>query len=129
MLIVVPFHNLKIGDSNDPPLGVYIECRFSVNSEPVELLMFLPPVRNSPKGLEAPPQRYSMSLLMKCANEITRRPRLPPDDIQALPGCYMTPSSIHMLVQPELETSCFNHDTVLEVSSAGKTIQDAEKFE
>nr|GFD07997.1 hypothetical protein [Tanacetum cinerariifolium] len=70
--------------------------------------------------LEAPPRRYSRSLLMKCANGITRRLRLPPDDIQALSGCYMTPSSIHILVQPELARSCSNHDPVLEVSSAGK---------
>nr|GEZ22814.1 hypothetical protein [Tanacetum cinerariifolium] len=51
MLIVVPFHNLEIGDSDDPSLGVYIESRFPVNSEPVELLTFPPPVRNSPKGM------------------------------------------------------------------------------
>nr|GEW36531.1 putative ribonuclease H-like domain-containing protein [Tanacetum cinerariifolium] len=50
MLIVVPFHNLEIDDSDDPPFGVYIESRFPVNIEPVELLMFPPPVRNSPKG-------------------------------------------------------------------------------
>nr|GEW58569.1 hypothetical protein [Tanacetum cinerariifolium] len=36
---------------NDPPLGVYIESRFLVNSEPVELLTFLPPVRDSSKGV------------------------------------------------------------------------------
>nr|GFA54368.1 hypothetical protein [Tanacetum cinerariifolium] len=53
--------------------------------------------------LEAPPQRYSRSLLMKCANGITRRPRLPPDDIQALSGYYTTPLLIHMLVQPEVK--------------------------
>nr|GFA56052.1 hypothetical protein [Tanacetum cinerariifolium] len=51
MLVVVPFHNLEIGDSNDPPLGVYIESRFPVNSEPVEQLTFSPLVRNSPKGV------------------------------------------------------------------------------
>nr|GFB78288.1 hypothetical protein [Tanacetum cinerariifolium] len=38
MLVAMPFHNLEIRDSNYPPLGVYIESRFSVNSEPVELL-------------------------------------------------------------------------------------------
>nr|GFA61495.1 hypothetical protein [Tanacetum cinerariifolium] len=91
MLIVVPFHNLEIGDSNDPPLG-----------------------------LEAPPRRYSRSLLMKCVNRITRRPRLsgingrgcsrlPPDDIQALSGWYMSPSSIHMLVQPKVQESMCQH--------------------
>nr|GEY55603.1 hypothetical protein [Tanacetum cinerariifolium] len=37
-LNAVPFHNLEIRDENDPPLGVYIESRFPVNSEPVELL-------------------------------------------------------------------------------------------
>nr|GFC39263.1 hypothetical protein [Tanacetum cinerariifolium] len=79
MLIVVPFHNLEIGDRNDPPLGVYIESRFPVNSEPIELLTFTPPVRNSPK-----------SVLV-----IVYRLLLPPDDIQALTGCYMTPSLIH----------------------------------
>nr|GFD30813.1 hypothetical protein [Tanacetum cinerariifolium] len=47
--------------------------------------------------------------------------RLPPDDIQALSGCYMILSSIHR--------SCSNHDLELEVSSAEETIQDAEKFE
>nr|GFB25522.1 hypothetical protein [Tanacetum cinerariifolium] len=49
MLIVVPFHNLEIGDSDDPPLGVDIESRFLVNSEPVELLTF-PPSDKLPKG-------------------------------------------------------------------------------
>nr|GFD15475.1 hypothetical protein [Tanacetum cinerariifolium] len=51
MLIVVPFHNLELGDSDDPPLGVYIESKFPVNCKPIELLMFLPPVRNSPNGV------------------------------------------------------------------------------
>nr|GFB76475.1 hypothetical protein [Tanacetum cinerariifolium] len=51
MLIVVPFHNLELGDSDDPLLGVYIESRFSVNCEPIELLTFPPLVRNSPKGV------------------------------------------------------------------------------
>nr|GFC64594.1 hypothetical protein [Tanacetum cinerariifolium] len=51
MLIVVPFHNLELGDSDDPPLVVYIESRFPVNCEPIELLMFPPPVKNSPKGV------------------------------------------------------------------------------
>nr|GEY05107.1 coiled-coil domain-containing protein 186-like [Tanacetum cinerariifolium] len=46
-----PFHNLEICDSNDPPLGVYIESRFLVNSETVELLTFTPSVRDSPKGM------------------------------------------------------------------------------
>nr|GFB84454.1 hypothetical protein [Tanacetum cinerariifolium] len=51
MLIVVPFHNLELDDSDDPPLGVYIESRFPVNYEPIELLTFPPPVRNSLKGM------------------------------------------------------------------------------
>nr|GEU53697.1 reverse transcriptase domain-containing protein, chloroplastic [Tanacetum cinerariifolium] len=51
MLVAMPFHNLEISNGNDPPLGVYIESRFPVNSEPAELLTFLPPVRNSPKGV------------------------------------------------------------------------------
>nr|GEY30949.1 hypothetical protein [Tanacetum cinerariifolium] len=50
-LNAMPFHNLEICDSNDPPLGVYIESRFLVNSEPVELLTFPPPVRDSLKGV------------------------------------------------------------------------------
>nr|GEZ48480.1 hypothetical protein [Tanacetum cinerariifolium] len=40
-----------IRDSNDPLLEVYIESRFPVNSELVELLTFPPPVRDSPKGM------------------------------------------------------------------------------
>nr|GFC91314.1 hypothetical protein [Tanacetum cinerariifolium] len=51
MLIVMPFHNLELGDSDDPPLRVYIESRFPVNREPIELLTFSPPVGNSPKGV------------------------------------------------------------------------------
>nr|GFC87544.1 hypothetical protein [Tanacetum cinerariifolium] len=85
MLIVVPFLNLELGDSDDPPLGVYIESRFPVNNEPVELLTFSPPVRNSPKGVLV----------------IVYRLLLPPNDIQALSGCYMTPSSIHRVLQSE----------------------------
>nr|GEW89022.1 retrovirus-related Pol polyprotein from transposon TNT 1-94 [Tanacetum cinerariifolium] len=61
MLIVVPFHNLELGDSDDPPLGVYIESRFSVNCEPIELLTFPPPVRNSPK--DVPVVVYRLLLL------------------------------------------------------------------
>nr|GEY38174.1 hypothetical protein [Tanacetum cinerariifolium] len=51
MLVAMPFHNFKIRDSNDPPLGVYIKSRFSVNNETIELLTFTPPVRNSPKSV------------------------------------------------------------------------------
>nr|GEV34067.1 hypothetical protein [Tanacetum cinerariifolium] len=51
MLVAMPFYNLEIRDGNDPPLGVYIKGRFPVNSKPIELLTFLPPVRNSPKGV------------------------------------------------------------------------------
>nr|GFB49925.1 hypothetical protein [Tanacetum cinerariifolium] len=51
MLVAMPFNNLEIRDGNDPPLEVYIESRFLVNSEPIELLTFPPPVRDSPKGM------------------------------------------------------------------------------
>nr|GEU79057.1 hypothetical protein [Tanacetum cinerariifolium] len=51
MLVAVPFHNLELGDSNDPPLGVYITSRFLVNSETIELLTFTPLVRDSPNGV------------------------------------------------------------------------------
>nr|GFA51158.1 hypothetical protein [Tanacetum cinerariifolium] len=50
-LNAMPFYNLEIRDSNDPPLGVYIKSRFLVNSETVELLTFTPPVRDSPKSV------------------------------------------------------------------------------
>nr|GFA52941.1 hypothetical protein [Tanacetum cinerariifolium] len=56
---------------DDPPLGVYIESKFPVNSEPLELLTF----------------------------------------------------------SPLLAKFCSNHDPVLVVSLAGKTIQDTKKFE
>nr|GFC84135.1 hypothetical protein [Tanacetum cinerariifolium] len=39
------------GETNDPPLGVYIKSRFSINSETVELLTFTPPVRDFPKSV------------------------------------------------------------------------------
>nr|GFD37070.1 hypothetical protein [Tanacetum cinerariifolium] len=79
MLVAMPFHNLEFCDSNDSSLGIYIMNRLLVNSETVELLTFTPPMGDSPEGmlvLEAPPRRYSKSLLMKCANGITRRPQL-----------------------------------------------------
>nr|GFC72084.1 hypothetical protein [Tanacetum cinerariifolium] len=87
-LNAIPFHNLEIPDSNDPPLGVYIKSIFSVNSETVELLTFTPPVRDSPK-------------------------------------------SVHVLVYwiLQLAMSYSNHDLKLKVSSAEKTIQDAERIE
>nr|GEY30599.1 hypothetical protein [Tanacetum cinerariifolium] len=51
MLVVVPFYNLELSDSDDPPLGVYIKRRFSVNCIPIKLLTFSPPVRNSSEGV------------------------------------------------------------------------------
>nr|GEZ30636.1 hypothetical protein [Tanacetum cinerariifolium] len=51
MLIVMPFHNIEFGDSDNPPLEVYIESRFPVKREPIELLTFPPPVGNSSKGV------------------------------------------------------------------------------
>nr|GFA35144.1 hypothetical protein [Tanacetum cinerariifolium]GFA53994.1 hypothetical protein [Tanacetum cinerariifolium] len=160
ILLGVPFHNLEIGGGNDPPLGVYIESRFSVNGEPVELLTFLPPVRNYPKGVLVIVYRLlyphstrhqvfnpldmpiicSLRLCHKCCifsaggtspkilkvvvyevckwnDTATSVIRFPPNDIQALSGCYMTPSSIHR----KLARSCSNHNPELEVSSTERT--------
>nr|GEZ12964.1 RNA-directed DNA polymerase, eukaryota [Tanacetum cinerariifolium] len=77
MLIVVPFHNLEIGDNDDPPLGVYIESRFPVNSEPVELLTFPPPVRNSPKGVHV-----INDFLVTSARRLVNDYLLPKGDVQ-----------------------------------------------
>nr|GFC33925.1 hypothetical protein [Tanacetum cinerariifolium] len=51
MLVVVPFHNLELSDSDDPPLGVDISSRLPVNCIPIELFTFPPSVRNSPEGV------------------------------------------------------------------------------
>nr|GEW92085.1 hypothetical protein [Tanacetum cinerariifolium] len=51
MLVVVPFHNLELSSSDDPPLGVDISSRLTVNCIPIELFTFSPPVRNSPEGV------------------------------------------------------------------------------
>nr|GEY34318.1 hypothetical protein [Tanacetum cinerariifolium] len=42
MLIVVPFHNLEICDSDDPPLGVYTESRFPVNIDQIDKISKTP---------------------------------------------------------------------------------------
>nr|GEW68000.1 reverse transcriptase domain-containing protein [Tanacetum cinerariifolium] len=140
--------------SDDPPLGVYIESRFSVNCEPIELLTFLPPVRNSPKGVSVvvywlltSPKILEVVVdeMFKWNYTTTLVIRLPPNDTQAQSGYFMTPSLIHrrsehqiaLLVRlsmtehflEQLEKFCSSHDPVMVVSLGGKTIQDAEKFE
>nr|GEY16942.1 ribonuclease H-like domain-containing protein [Tanacetum cinerariifolium] len=47
MLVVMPFYNLELSDSDDPPLGVYILSRFPVNCIPIELLTFPPHTNES----------------------------------------------------------------------------------
>nr|GEV53246.1 putative reverse transcriptase domain-containing protein [Tanacetum cinerariifolium] len=112
--------------NDDPPLEVYIDSRFPVNCEPIELLTFPPPVRNSPKGVPVVVYRLLTSLkilevvvdeMFKWNYMMTSVIRLPPNDIQAQSGNYMTPSLIH------------SHDLVMVVSLARKTIQDAERLE
>nr|GEZ78211.1 hypothetical protein [Tanacetum cinerariifolium] len=142
MLVAMPFHNLEIRDGNDPPLGVYIDSRFPVNSEPVELLTFPPPVRDSLKGVLVIVYRLLCSIFLtrgtspkilevyvdevwRWNDTTTSVIRLLLNDTQALSGLYTTPSSIHR----QLARSCSNHDPELEVSSVEKTIQNAERIE
>nr|GEV88976.1 ribonuclease H-like domain-containing protein [Tanacetum cinerariifolium] len=81
--------------NDDPLLGVYIESRFLVNCEPIELLTFSPPVRNSPKGVPVVVYRLltSPKILEVVVDEMFKRNymttpviRLPLNDIQALSG-------------------------------------------
>ncbi|GKF55801.1 retrovirus-related pol polyprotein from transposon TNT 1-94, partial [Tanacetum coccineum] len=44
MLVIIPFNNLKLCDSNDSAFGVDIMSRFPVSSKSIELLSFLPPM-------------------------------------------------------------------------------------
>nr|GFA56852.1 hypothetical protein [Tanacetum cinerariifolium] len=121
MLIVVPFHNLEIGDSDDPPLGVYIESRFLVNSEPIELLTFLPlmlcifGLKHLPEDTREAAADYVDTVdLRGCPNpiDLSSLCRPPPNDIQALSGYYMTPSLIHRLDQLKVQESMYSVSTV-----------------
>nr|GFC58120.1 hypothetical protein [Tanacetum cinerariifolium] len=152
----MPFHNLEICDNNDPPLGVYIKSRFPVNSEPVELLTFPPPVKDSPKGVLVIVYRLICSIF---ATRGTSSKILEVVVDEVCKGNYTTTSIIRLIHDPFIKSkvgptrssgvsvstlsrfimklekskglarSCFNHDPELEVSSAEKTIQDAEKIE
>nr|GFB00761.1 hypothetical protein [Tanacetum cinerariifolium] len=112
MLVAIPFHNLEIRDSNDPPLGVYIKSRFLVNSKTVELLTFTPPVRDSLKSVLVivywllcsifVARGTSPKILEVVVDEVCKWNdttasviRLLLNDTQALSGLYTTPSSIH----------------------------------
>nr|GEZ99162.1 hypothetical protein [Tanacetum cinerariifolium] len=116
MLVAMPFHNFEIRESNDPSLGVYIKSKFSVNSEPVELLTFLPLVTDSPKGMLVIVYRLLCSIF---ATRGTSSKILEVVVDEMCKRNYTTTS---------LARSCSNHDSELEVSSAEKTIQDAEKI-
>nr|GFB52376.1 hypothetical protein [Tanacetum cinerariifolium] len=128
MLIVVPFHNLEFGDSDDPPLGVYIESRFPVNCEPIELLTFSPLVRNSPKDVLVIVHRLLISpkILEVVVDEMFKRNYT--TDVFAPSEKLPKGRACHSSSAP-LAKFCANHDLVLVVSLAGKTIQDAEKSE
>nr|GFC03512.1 hypothetical protein [Tanacetum cinerariifolium] len=51
VLVFMPLDNLKFSDSDDFTLRVDIASRLPVGSKTVELLMFAPPVGDSPKGM------------------------------------------------------------------------------
>nr|GEV11916.1 hypothetical protein [Tanacetum cinerariifolium] len=106
MLIVVPFHNLEIGDSNDPTLGVYIKSRFPVNREPVKLLMFLPLVRDSPKGAVydesyGPLQHPEISLIQSSSNKPFQASHNPPCLEHLVNGLYHGRCSVLITFSPE----------------------------
>nr|GFC39391.1 hypothetical protein [Tanacetum cinerariifolium] len=51
MLVVVPFNDLKICDSDDSTFRVDISSKFPVDFKSIELLTFAPPMRDSPKSI------------------------------------------------------------------------------
>nr|GEU39983.1 hypothetical protein [Tanacetum cinerariifolium] len=123
MLVAMPFHNLEIHDGNDPPLGVYIESRFPVNSEPVELLTFSPLVRNSPKGVLVVVYRLLL-VHDPFINSLVGPAKSSEVSVSTLSRCIMK-----LEKSKGLARSCSNHDPELEVSSVEKTNQNAKKIE
>nr|GFB11205.1 hypothetical protein [Tanacetum cinerariifolium] len=122
MLVAMPFHNLEICDNNDPPFGVYIENRFSVNSEAVELLTFPPVVRDSPKGVLVIVYRLMLVHDPFISSKV--------GPVRSSGVSVSTLSRFIMKLEKSKGVrSCSNHDPELEVSSVEKTIQNAEKIE
>nr|GEV74369.1 replication protein A 70 kDa DNA-binding subunit B [Tanacetum cinerariifolium] len=51
MLVVMPFDDLKLCDSDDSTFGVDILSRFPTDHKFIELLTFAPPIRDSPESM------------------------------------------------------------------------------
>nr|GFC79182.1 hypothetical protein [Tanacetum cinerariifolium] len=51
MLVIVPFENLKLGDSDDSMFRVDISSRLPVDCKSVKLLTFAPSMRDSSKSI------------------------------------------------------------------------------
>nr|GEX67006.1 hypothetical protein [Tanacetum cinerariifolium] len=51
VLVVMPLYNLEFSDSDDSSLRIHIASRLLVNSKTVELVMFTPPMGDSPEGM------------------------------------------------------------------------------
>nr|GEY43169.1 hypothetical protein [Tanacetum cinerariifolium] len=58
MLVVMPFDDLKLCDSDDSTLRVDISSRFPIDRKSIELLTFAPPMRDSPNGMFVIANRY-----------------------------------------------------------------------
>nr|GFB96428.1 hypothetical protein [Tanacetum cinerariifolium] len=145
MLILVPFHNLELGDSDDPPLGVYIESRFSVNCKPIELLTFPPPVRNSLKGVpvivywlltslkilevvvdEMLKRNYTTTLVIRLLHEPLINLKVGPARSSGVNVSMLSRFMMKLEKSIGLAKFCSSHDPMLVVSLARKTIQDAK---
>nr|GEX91483.1 uncharacterized protein [Tanacetum cinerariifolium] len=70
MVVVVPFDNLKYGENDDSTFGVDISSGLPVGCKSIELLMFVPPTRDSPESIFIIADRC---LILHCARSSTRR--------------------------------------------------------
>nr|GEU87506.1 hypothetical protein [Tanacetum cinerariifolium] len=85
MLVVVSFDNLKFGNSDDSTFGVDISSRLPVDCKSIELLTFVPPMRDSPKSIFIIADRC---LTPHCARLLQERIRAPPDSCMILSSAH-----------------------------------------
>nr|GEX85184.1 hypothetical protein [Tanacetum cinerariifolium] len=107
MLVVMPFGDLKLYDSDDSTFGVDISSRFPIDRKSIELLTFAPPMRDFPESMFVIANQYltlhctTMQILKVVVDDVierynatSSRIRLLQERTQALlDSCMILPSA------------------------------------